>query len=61
MLPTSKALFRKFIAHTTSTKTNKRMNNSKLKNVITVTKQKHTIYRRVERSLEQGLTYRAAD
>ena len=61
MLPTSKTLPRKFIVVTTSTKTNKRINNSKLKNPITVTKQKHTIHRRVERSLEQGLTYRDAD
>ena len=60
MLPTKKTLPKKIIVHTKSTKTNKRNNNSKLINAITVTKQKHAVHNRVRRSLEHGLTYRTA-
>ena len=42
MLPRNKTLPRKFIVDTKSVKTNKRNNNSKLINGITVTKQENT-------------------
>ena len=60
MLPKSKTFPRKFIVHTKSSKTNKR-NSSKLINEITVSKEKHTIHRRIERSVEYVLTYRVVD
>ena len=57
MSPRNKTLSRKFIVHTKSEKTNKLMNNSKLINAITVTKEKNTIHSRVESSVAYGLTY----
>ena len=60
MLPRSKKLLRKLILHTKSTKTNKR-NSLKLRNEITVSKEKHTIHSKVECGVEYVLTYRVAD
>ena len=57
MLAKNKMLPRNVIVHTKITKTNKRNKNSKLINAITVTKQEHTIYSRLERSVECELTY----
>ena len=61
MLPKNKTLPREFIKHTNSTKANKRTNDSKLINAITVTKQKHTIHSRLESNLEYGITCRVLD
>ena len=57
MLPRKKSLATKLIVHTKIAKTNKRNNNSKLINAITVTKEEQSIHRRLERSVECGLTY----
>ena len=57
MLAKNKTLPRNVIVHTKSAKTNKRNNNSNLIKAITVTKQEHTIYSRLELSLGCGLTY----
>ena len=57
MLPKNKTLPRNVIVHTKIAKRNIRKNNSKLTNAITVTKQEHTIYNRLERSVESGLIY----
>ena len=58
MLPRNKTLPTKLILHTKRAKTNTINYNSKLTNAITITKQEHTIYSRIERSVECGLTYR---
>ena len=57
MLHKNKTLPRNLIVHTKIAKTNKRNKNSKLVNVITVTKPERTIYGRLERSVECGMTY----
>ena len=57
MLAKNKTLPRNVIVHTKSAKTNKRNKNSNLIKAITVTKQEHTIYSRLELSLGCGLTY----
>ena len=57
MLAKNKTLPRNVIVHTKSAKTNKRNNNSNLIKAITVTKQEHTIYSRLEPSLGCGLTF----
>ena len=57
MLPRNKTLPRKFIVDTKSVKTNKRNNNSKPINAITVKKQENTIHSRLERRVECGLIY----
>ena len=56
MLPRNKTLPTKLIVHKKIAKTNKRNNNSKLINAITVTKQGHSIHSRIQRSVECGLT-----
>ena len=57
MLRKNKTLPTNVIVHTKIAKTNKRNNNLKWINAITVTKQEHNIYSRLERSVECGLTY----
>ena len=57
MLSRNKTLPRKFVVDTKSVKTNKRNNNSKLLNAVTVTKQENTIHSRLERREECGLIY----
>ena len=57
MLAKNKTLPRNVIVHTKIAKRNKRNKNSKLINAIAVKKQEHTIYSRLERSVECGLTY----
>ena len=56
MLAKNKTLPRNVTVHTKIAKTNKRNKNSKLIKAITVIKQEHTIYRRLERSVECRLT-----
>ena len=53
----NKTVPRKLIVDTKNAKTNKRNYNSKLINAITVTKQEHIIYSRLEGSIECGLRY----
>ena len=57
MLRKNKTLPRNVIIYTEIAKTNKRKNNSILINVITETKQEHSIHTRLECSVECGLTY----
>ena len=57
MLPRNKTLPKKFIVDAKSVKTNKRNNNSKLINAITVKKQENTIHSRLERRVQCGLIY----
>ena len=57
MLPRNITLPGEVIVHAKIAKTNKRNNNSKLINAITVTKQENTIHSRPERRVECGLIY----